>query len=412
MELRNINIVKSPLNAGNIRLEGEISYDGNNRKSEVYWFEMSEKYKDFISDSGNPWLACLIPLAVTLGEPLRISLPVDDVLLKNINNLMQIWKSWYPHLHIVPIETNTVELKNIDGSSKTAAFFSGGVDSFFTALRHNASTVSPIVIDDLLYVWGFDIPLENVDAFRHMKNTLRKASDALNKNFIDIATNLRATRWKQTDWGYLSHGCALASVALTLERRFSRVLIASTSGYANTSPWGSHVYTDPLLSTSKIKIVHDGAECGRIEKIEFIAKSEVARHSLHVCYLLGSDKNCSKCPKCYRTMMALDLYGVLEYFKTFDINNYSITTASKIYLGSRYYHLYMNEIRELALRKDRMDMVEAVDRSFQHSERLSKYMPIAKKVEKYLNNKPFVWRWADLMAHILLLNSISNKRKN
>ena len=110
--------------------------------------------------------------------------------------------------------------------------------------------------------------------------------------------------------------------------------------------------------------------------------------------------------------MALDLYGVLECFKTFDINNYSIANASKIYLGSRYYHLYMNEIRELALLKDRMDIVEAVDSSFQHSEKLSRYMSIAKKVEKYLNNKPLVWRWAELMTQTLLLNSISNKRKN
>src|SRR3989338_6400267 len=173
MELKSINIIKSPTNSCKVRLVGEVHYD-DRADAELYWYEIDEKYAEYLSSSGNPWLTCLIPLAVTLGEPLRISLPVDGVLLQNINKLMQIWKSWYPHLHIVPIEANTVEPNSADRSSKTAAFFSGGIDSFFTVLRHDASTGSSIAIDDLLYVWGFDIPLENVDAFQHMKGTLKK----------------------------------------------------------------------------------------------------------------------------------------------------------------------------------------------------------------------------------------------
>ena len=138
MQLKQIDIQKTPNANGRVQLTGEVIYGDRAVRPEIYWFEVPEKYAEFLSKSGNPWLVCLLPLAVTLGEPLRISEPVDSQLLENAQELMRIWKCWYPHLHLIPIEAE-VEIKRHESPERTAAFFSGGVDSFFTVLWHGDS---------------------------------------------------------------------------------------------------------------------------------------------------------------------------------------------------------------------------------------------------------------------------------
>src|SRR3989338_4544396 len=103
MHLKKVELINSPSSPGYIRLRGEVSYDNRSYNSEAYWFDIPKGYSQNISESGNPWLACLLPLALTLGEPLRIDLPVDKVLFKNITKLIQIWKSWYPQLQAEPL---------------------------------------------------------------------------------------------------------------------------------------------------------------------------------------------------------------------------------------------------------------------------------------------------------------------
>ena len=325
MELAEVRISQSPMDAHRVRLTGTVLYDDGAVRPEEYWFDVPEQYADSLSETGNPWLVCLVPLAVSLGEPLRIGKPVDSVLLGNIHKLMGIWRCWYPSLDPVQIEAQTFECRSGRGE-RTAAFFSGGVDSFFTVLRHSSGngSSSSVQIQDLLTVWGLDIPLRKADAFHRMRDLLRSASEKCGMSLIDVSTNIRETRWKQTDWGHLSHNCALAGVALALEKRCKRALIASSYGYGDLHPWGSHPLTDPLLSSSLTQIVHDGAAYNRVQKTEYVTNNETALGSLRVCWQDRSDKNCCKCSKCYRTMITLSLIGMLEKCTSFDAQAYNV----------------------------------------------------------------------------------------
>jgi hypothetical protein len=393
MQLSHINIAKSPSNDGRVRLSGKVAYDDKTIKPEIYWFDVPEKYAEFLSSSGSPWLVCLLPLALTLGEPLRICAPVDRVLLQGVQELMRIWKCWYPHLHVVPIEAEMVDTKPQEASGRTASFFSGGVDSFFTILRHqngNSDSFPETHIDDLLCIWGFDIPLRNTDAFRRMRETLQRAASDLGNELIDIATNLRETRFRQSDWGHLSHGCALASVALVLERRYSKVLLASSYGYKYLKPWGSHPLTDPLLSTARTEIFHDGAAFDRVEKTEFIAKSEIAMRTLRVCWKSYSDENCCACDKCYRTMTTLALLGALDRCTTLRCRSFDIRKIPRIYLPAETDRIFFREVQALALQKRRLDVARDIDRSFKHSARLKVLLSITRS----LKTKRFIRRWA------------------
>lgn len=383
-------IAKAP-EAGRVRLVGEVRYDGAGLGSELYWFEAPESLAGALTSSGNPWLACLLPLAVTLGEPLRLRRPVDPTLFENALKLMEIWKSWFPQLSVIRIEADGEETRARSAPGRTAAFFSGGVDSFFTALEHRDSSNAPprFPIDDLLNVWGFDIPLNKREPYTRMRDMLQKAAGELGKEFVPLATNLRDTRLESTGWGPRYFGVALASVALALEQRYSTALIASSSGYFDLAPRGSHPLTDPLLSTSGTRIVHDGAGFDKPDKISVVVQSEVAMRYLHVCWRLGSEENCGNCHKCYRTMTALSVLGALDRCETLKDLDFSVERVGKIYSYDDQDRAGMKRLRQFAAARGRHDIAEALERSLKHTDRVDRWTRIAKR-----------WRTKPLIRHL------------
>src|SRR5687768_3787749 len=251
MEVRDIRIEESPLAPGRARLQADVRYDTGSVPSEEYWFDVPGTHAAELSTSGNPWLACLLPLAARTGERLRVPLPVDRALLENAERLMRIWQAWYPELAVASIEADAIECPPGARPTRVAAFFSGGVDSFFTAVRRRdvAPPSERAPIDDLITVWGFDVSLDRGDAFARLRDRHQVIARELGKQLIDVATNLRSTRWSAAPWSILAHGAGLASVALSLECRFHTVYVAGSGSYRTVRPWGSHAVTDPLFSS-------------------------------------------------------------------------------------------------------------------------------------------------------------------
>jgi hypothetical protein len=396
LRLERCDIVKSPSFGDRVQLAGELTYDHRFLKRERIWFEVSERYAEDISKTGNPWLACLIPLAVTLGEPLRICLPVDRQLFDNIQKLMRVWKAWYPHLHIVPIEAEIVDAVPRETLARTGLFFSAGVDAFHSVLHYDstASSGSNALIDDLIFIHGFDVPLRNRDAFQCVQDSLQRAAADLGKELVVVATNLRETRCRKADFSSLAHASILASSALTLEERYSSVLISSSYNYRNLHRWGSHPQTDPLFSTARTNFIHYGAEFSRIEKTTLVAESDVALRSLRVCWLSESGGNCGACNKCYRTMITLELFGALDRCATFTEKKVDLESVAKIYSAGAADQVTLRDIRATAIRMGRQDLAEAVERSFDHTDRLNQSLlfTILWKVKKWLPKHPALWR--------------------
>lgn len=377
MRVKNSHITVSPISNKYVRLQGEVEYD-DSCNSEIYWYDIPQKYESQISNTGNPWLVCLLPLAVTLGQSLSICKPVDDVLLTNVYNLIEMYKKWYPQLHRIDIKAPVYkECENTLSPQKSAAFFSGGVDSFFTVLRHlNCDTSTTICIDDLLFVCGFDIPLSAKNSFEKAKKQQLNFANAISKNHVSIYTNLRETRFSRAKWGALSHGPALASIALALEGRYKNILIASTHDYNSLIPWGSHPQTVPLFSTNKLSMIHDGVEYNRVQKTAYIARSETALRSLRVCHRVPSDRNCSYCNKCYRTMITLKLLGKLSSASLFDEKQLDVKKIQKIY--SPKVRVLLDEVRLFALQQREYEIANSIKASFKYSESVTKWLNFIK----------------------------------
>lgn len=257
--------------------------------------------------------ASLIP-AMRAGEPILGTDPVSPLLLASVDRIEDVIGSWrqrFPSYDVyqrVPVDAPARSSAPLPANRAVAAFFTGGVDSFYTVLRHRDE------VDALVYVRGFDVALDAGELDALVLEGVRSAAGELGVPLVVVSTDLRAFSNQFSRWDHY-HGAALASVAHLLAAHFSMVLIPATQTYAHLAPLGSHPLLDPLWSSEDVELVHDGCEASRLDKLELIAAEPAARHWLRVCWEnRGGLYNCGRCEKCLRTMVAMDALGVLGKF--------------------------------------------------------------------------------------------------
>jgi hypothetical protein len=230
-------------------------------------------------------------------------IPLCPVLLKNLYTVQDIFLCRQQHLGIklkpVLIKGGTSRLASNNG--RTLSFFSGGVDGTYTYLKEKQN------IDDLLFVKGIDIQLNNhllyEEAYQRNKHFL--ASE--DRDLVRVTSNVRYLgAHKKMSWSSWNGG-GLASIAMA--GGYKHCLIASGKSYGELFPEGSSYVSDHLWSSSGCQIEHHAAGATRIEKTAAIGASPDALAILRVCWH-DKNYNCGECEKCLRTMVALELLGI------------------------------------------------------------------------------------------------------
>jgi hypothetical protein len=238
---------------------------------------------------------------------------VSPRLLAGVDVAQQILRSWYPELSRVEVEARPRSDSSAAPAVGCATFFSGGVDSFYTVLGSLDGTIREPRLTHLLYVRGFGLALEQGRDLDLTQQALEDVARALDLELVPVSTNL--TSRFPTKWDAHYHGAAMASVALALSKGIGRVLVSASFYYPDLVPWGSHPMLDPLWSTERLELRHVGCEVRRSEKVRKIGRSPLALGSLNVCLARenrGGPDNCGRCAKCVRTMVALQLLGLLD----------------------------------------------------------------------------------------------------
>lgn len=138
---------------------------------------------------------------------------------------------------------------------------------------------------------------------------LRRMTDSVNIPLIEMSMNLKSLG---DDWEH-AQGAALAACMHALAGGFCGGIIASSYPYIHSHiqiRWGSNPITDPLLSADHFRIVHDGAEFTRYQKIQTLCAWPQALENVRVCLRgLHRDKNCCRCQKCIRVILYFRLAG-------------------------------------------------------------------------------------------------------
>lgn len=252
--------------------------------------------------------AFLLP-AMMQNATLCIEGAVSNAWRSNAQALMKLFHEWWGY-SVVEIQADRAEPQETT-AGRGALFFTAGVDSFYSLLHGG------LAVDDLIYVQGFDVSLEDEQRLTEVCRQIQTLADVAGKRLVVLKTNLRQHPLIQkAGWGHV-HGGALASVAHSLPET-SEVIISSSFSRRVDLPWGSHWQSDPLWSSDRVELVHFGDQIPRTDKLIRIADDPLVQRHLRVCWKNKNENmNCCQCEKCVRTMTLLEACGELGSYEVF-----------------------------------------------------------------------------------------------
>ncbi|WP_034039882.1 hypothetical protein [Wocania ichthyoenteri] len=311
----------------NIADDGKkILFDYNTTSSSVKkYFNSDEayyaKYGVSVSDVPKsilviPFLSNVMPIAWFAGFDVEVP-EIDEHFF---NALKLVKEEFQKQFSDYSLKGNLIAkqlVKNNISDKNTAMLFSGGVDAYATYIRVYKKT------PDLVTILGADIEIEDKsqwDAFTGFVEN-EKLLQGNQKQYIE--TNVRTFYTYQVElllkdigwWGKVQHGLSLIGVLAPLSyiNGYSNIYIASSYTEQIDIAWGSTPQIDEKISWASIQVFHDGYELKRQDKVDLITKFSAGKDTnfkLRVCYSeLRSEFNCSKCEKCYRTILGIILNG-------------------------------------------------------------------------------------------------------
>jgi len=142
------------------------------------WFRLPRSLQ--VSTSGDPFLASALLPAMVRGEAIEIdpALPVSPKFLEKSRLIQEIHHCWNPVLARVPVSATTSPARPLNPG--VLLFFSGGVDSEYTFLKHNEE------ISHVVFMHGMD--------FYHSRRQGPTISLADISDLADFATKLHTPR--------------------------------------------------------------------------------------------------------------------------------------------------------------------------------------------------------------------------
>lgn len=292
------------------------------------WYELDAKYRDYlVLDRLDAFVTAMIPYAMQTNEEMVVEGTLSGKLAQNLEYYMHVMKVFYPDSHVVPLKISKRDplLQHPRGPA-VGASFTMGVDSFCTLWKHyKKSEGDTNRITHLLYFFAGQRGWKKFGGralFNENLKVIQEAAKRLNLELLVIDSNLDSFYpGKFSD----THGARLSSCVLLLQKLFSIYYIPSSYQYFEFKPHGSTPLGDPLLSTEILDIVHDGAQYSRVEKIKMISEWDITKSFLMVCAgdMWEGKINCSKCEKCLRTMVTLDMLGFRRQFEqVFDFTDF------------------------------------------------------------------------------------------
>src|SRR5262245_33471063 len=214
---------------------------------------------------GAIWTTMLLPVAIETRQAIEVDSPLPARFLAGTRQIMEIWRQW--NSIRVPIAISSTSLVSDEPQpEEIGCFFSGGLDSCYSVLK-NLNDPRQSKISHLIFVDGFDVPIDNLSLAAKVSSRIQRLAGALGLNLIRCSTNSRQLTDLFASWGDTQHGGAMAAIGHFLSGRLGRVIVPSSHTYADSFPWGSHPLVDPLWSTGALEFVHDGCEATRNEKV-------------------------------------------------------------------------------------------------------------------------------------------------
>jgi hypothetical protein len=266
-----------------------------------------------------PIVATLAPIAWVLNVELRIR-TLDAAFVEALESVRRTLPKIHPGVEWrgeVRVD-RLVELLTANRSNGAAVLFSGGVDSlatFFSRKKERQRIVS---------VWGADVGMHESRFWEDIASEQRSFAQQWNAEIFFVRTNFRTffrpyrLRKKYfpsySNWySAIQQGLGLTAICAPLAyiHSMAYVYIASSANNQFLQSWGSHPEIDNQVRWASTRVVHEGLNLTRQQKLEFIARHVRGANPpvlIRVCW--GRSHNCGRCEKCVRTIIGLLLAGL------------------------------------------------------------------------------------------------------
>ena len=312
--------------------------DGNLvENSSTLWFSFDEKYTDYICyEVCDPVVLVLLQYCLKGGYDIESDVPMTDRLY------YEIISQYIPQMLLMNPSAHRFELrvKTICPDWKPTAVataMSCGIDSLTTFYEYTGDSYPEgfrlthlTFYEQGAHHGGGGLTWKEQDKiYLAQLKKVKSFCEQANVELIDVRSNLvdffQTLLWhEQYDH---THTYRNMAITLLLQKLIRVYYYASTY---NLDEFNCSLDTDaahcekwllPTLSTSYTSFFSANSSLNRMEKIRFLAdKPETYDHVL-VCYKEGN--NCGTCMKCWRTMLGMELCGVLDLYRgSFDVDEF------------------------------------------------------------------------------------------
>lgn len=322
------------------RLVVDVSFSGVDvpYEEKTMYFSVRNENADMLTDEVyDAFFLVPLYLAMYHHTDLHIHGKVSKRLYKNIMwYVRQILCDFSDDLKMIDVQVDG--FSTIKGQGNLIGTgISCGVDSLCTIYDHFVKEADEEYKINSLFLFncGTHGDFENPDSYKLYESRYhlnKQAADELGLPVYQVQSNLHAFTHKigEQKMGYF----AIYSCVLSIQKSISLYYASSADSYKQILQYHKWMhdfdlagyaesYLIPLIQTEHTRLVVDGCQYRRSQKVQKIADWEIARRHLNVCVNTTDGTNCCRCSKCFRTIFPLEAMGKLEQFNAvFDLKKY------------------------------------------------------------------------------------------
>lgn len=247
---------------------------------------------------------------------------MDRTFLKSLQGVQRGLNRLYPEL----IQGGELHYKELvddgpeAGSDENGLFFTGGVDSMFSYVRHRDDSPS------LINVQGWTVRLDDHETWNEVTEYVEGFANDHDvdahyvcSNMLDFLRNVMLIAYSDPYvsgawYSSVGHGLGLPGLCapLAYERGIGNLYISPSQWEGISQPWGTRPEIVDNVRWSGTEVRLEGYEYSRQERLETVAeyaKTNEPDLKLVTCSERVSE-NCGRCEKCCRTAVGLLLAGL------------------------------------------------------------------------------------------------------
>ncbi len=325
---------------------------------DILWFSTTKEFGSYLChERGDAFLVAMLLYAMKRGEDIHILAPISERLYYTLTkHFMKVIADMFSGYHQIQIICD-IDSGYLENAGGVGTGFSCGIDSFCTVVEHTDESCPPNY--KLTHLTFFNVGASGDyggnharDLFYQRIEAVRPCADELQLPLVTLDSNINEI----LNMNYLpTHTYRNVAAVLALQKLFKTYYYSS--GYTlwqfelNHSASAHYdVYALDMLSTNDTKFFSSGEIYSRVEKTDIVSTHPLSYKYLNVC--VAAETNCSRCHKCQRTLVTLDLLGKLDlYNKVFDLNDYRMHR-------SKYFGLALSGRKNDAFKQEIYDAIK------------------------------------------------------